>query len=31
MREHYPGWDITQSLESTVRQMVEAWATRVTS
>src|SRR5262249_41047331 len=24
MRGHYPGWDITQSLESTVQQMVEA-------
>jgi CDP-paratose 2-epimerase len=31
MREHYPGWDITQSLESTVRQMVEAQAGRVVS
>jgi CDP-paratose 2-epimerase len=29
MRAHYPGWDITQSLESTVHQMVEAWAGRV--
>jgi CDP-paratose 2-epimerase len=28
MRAHYPGWDITQSLESTVRQIVEAWAAR---
>jgi hypothetical protein len=29
MREHYPDWDITQSLEATVRQMVESWTGRV--
>jgi CDP-paratose 2-epimerase len=31
MREHYPAWDITQSLESTVQQMVESWMGRVQS
>jgi CDP-paratose 2-epimerase len=25
MRAHYPGWDITVSLEETVRQIVEHW------
>ncbi|HEY5079816.1 MAG TPA: NAD-dependent epimerase/dehydratase family protein [Opitutaceae bacterium] len=28
MRNHFPSWDITQSLEETVRQIVEAWRTR---
>jgi CDP-paratose 2-epimerase len=28
MRAHYPQWDITQSLEETVRQIVEAWRSR---
>ena len=28
MREHYPQWDITQSLSETIRQIVEAWRTR---
>ena len=28
MRDHYPGWNITQSLEDTVRQIVEAWKDR---
>ncbi|MCX6937240.1 MAG: NAD-dependent epimerase/dehydratase family protein [Verrucomicrobia bacterium] len=28
MRTHYPTWDITQSLEETIRQIVEAWKTR---
>jgi CDP-paratose 2-epimerase len=28
MRKHYPGWDITQSLESTIRQIVEHWQRR---
>lgn len=28
MRTHYPQWDITQSLEETIRQIVEAWQTR---
>ena len=28
MRDHYPAWDITQSLEDTVRQIVEGWKSR---
>jgi CDP-paratose 2-epimerase len=28
MRAHYPAWDITQSLEETIRQIVEAWRKR---
>jgi CDP-paratose 2-epimerase len=28
IKAHYPGWDITQSLEETVRQIVEAWKQR---
>jgi CDP-paratose 2-epimerase len=28
MRAHYPAWDITQSLEETIRQIVEAWQHR---
>jgi CDP-paratose 2-epimerase len=28
MRAHYSQWDITQSLEETIRQIVEAWQTR---
>jgi CDP-paratose 2-epimerase len=28
MRAHYPSWDITVSLEETIRQIVEAWQTR---
>jgi CDP-paratose 2-epimerase len=28
MKCHYPGWDITVSLEETIRQIVEAWKTR---
>jgi CDP-paratose 2-epimerase len=28
MRAHYPGWDITVSLEETIRQIVEAWRQR---
>jgi CDP-paratose 2-epimerase len=28
MRAHYPSWDITQSLEETIRQIVEAWQRR---
>src|SRR5262252_8122565 len=31
MRAHYPGWDITQSLDSTVKQMVEARTGRAAS
>lgn len=29
MRAHYPGWDPTISLEETIRQIVEAWRTRL--
>lgn len=28
MRDHYPSWDITQSLSDTIHQIVEAWKTR---
>lgn len=28
MRAHYPSWDITISLEETIRQIVEAWRAR---
>jgi CDP-paratose 2-epimerase len=28
MKAHYPGWDITQSLEATIAQIVESWAHR---
>jgi CDP-paratose 2-epimerase len=28
MRAHYPAWDITQSLEETIRQIVESWKKR---
>ena len=28
MRTHYPNWDITQSLEETIRQIVAAWRDR---
>jgi CDP-paratose 2-epimerase len=28
MKAHYPGWDITQSLKETIRQIVEAWNKR---
>ena len=31
MRTHYPQWDITQSLEETIRQIVAAWRTRTHS
>jgi CDP-paratose 2-epimerase len=29
MRSHYPAWDITVSLEETIRQIVEAWKQRM--
>lgn len=29
MKAHYPGWDITISLEDTIRQIVESWKTRL--
>jgi CDP-paratose 2-epimerase len=28
MRNHFPSWDITQSLGETIRQIVEAWRAR---
>ncbi len=28
MRSHYPGWDLTKSLEETVGEIVAAWQTR---
>ena len=31
MRAHYPAWDITVSLEETIRQIVEAWHNRLRS
>ena len=31
MKAHYPAWDITVSLEETVRQIVEAWQARIGS
>ena len=31
MREHYPDWDISVSLEETIRQIVEAWKNRQSS
>jgi CDP-paratose 2-epimerase len=31
MRAHYPTWDITQSLEETIRQIVESWKKRNTA
>lgn len=30
MRAHYPGWDITKSLEQTIGEIVEAWRQRRT-
>lgn len=30
MREHYPGWDITISLEETIKQIVMSWQQRLT-
>ena len=29
MKEHYPNWNITISLDETIRQIVEAWKTRL--
>lgn len=31
MRAHFPNWDITISLRETIRQIVEAWQTRISS
>jgi CDP-paratose 2-epimerase len=29
MRAHYPGWDITRDLPTTLREIVEAWTSRL--
>jgi len=29
MREHYPNWDISVSLEETIRQIVDSWKKRI--
>ncbi|NEP29684.1 MAG: NAD-dependent epimerase, partial [Moorea sp. SIO3I6] len=29
MREHYPSWDISVSLEETIQQIVESWQARL--
>lgn len=29
MKAHYPNWDITKSLEQTIKEIVEAWQTRI--
>lgn len=29
MRDHYPHWDITISLEETIKQIVESWQQRL--
>lgn len=29
MRDHYPAWDITISLEETIEQIVRSWQTRL--
>jgi CDP-paratose 2-epimerase len=31
MRSHFPAWDVTTSLEETIRQIVEAWRRRESS
>ncbi len=31
MKSHYPSWDITISLKETIRQIVEAWKSRIPS
>jgi CDP-paratose 2-epimerase len=31
MRAHYPAWDITRTLDDTIRQIVEAWRARPAS
>ncbi|MBP7143318.1 MAG: NAD-dependent epimerase/dehydratase family protein [Opitutaceae bacterium] len=28
MKAHFPGWDITQTLDDTIRQIVESWRSR---
>ncbi|MCE0496481.1 MAG: NAD-dependent epimerase/dehydratase family protein [Methylacidiphilales bacterium] len=29
MKAHYPGWDITKSLEQTIKEIVQSWSTRL--
>jgi CDP-paratose 2-epimerase len=29
MRAHFPGWDISVSLEATIREIVDAWQSRI--
>jgi CDP-paratose 2-epimerase len=29
MKAHYPGWDITKSLDDIFQEVYEAWASRV--
>ncbi|GCL42787.1 hypothetical protein [Anabaena sp. FACHB-1250] len=29
MRDHYPHWDMTISLEETIKQIVESWQQRL--
>jgi CDP-paratose 2-epimerase len=29
MKQHYPNWDVTISLEETIRQIVESWKNRI--
>jgi len=31
MKAHFPGWDITQTLEDTIGQIVESWRSRISS
>jgi CDP-paratose 2-epimerase len=31
MKAHYPGWDITKSLEQTIKEIVESWKARITA
>src|SRR5476649_830964 len=30
MKNHYPGWDLTKSLEQTIGEIVESWQRRIT-
>ena len=29
MKAHYPGWDITKSLEQTIKEIVDSWKARI--
>jgi len=31
MKAHYPGWDLTKSLEQTIGEIVESWQRRITT